>query len=87
MSFTLKLKRVTSAYSKRTVQILFAMEVIKKNETKLIASIIQTHKRLERIFSLPICEISPLCLNLKPSSRVSSFDKPFHKVDHSCEHR
>ena len=29
LCITLKLKRVTSAYSKGTVQILFAMEVIK----------------------------------------------------------
>ena len=29
--------------------------------------------------AVPVCEISPLCLNPKPGLRLSSLDMPFHK--------
>ena len=35
--------------------------------------------RLNGIRWLPVCETSPLCLGLKPSSRLSSLVGPFHK--------
>ena len=31
------------------------------------------------VHCLPVCEISPPCLGSKPSTRLSSLDRPFHK--------
>ena len=45
----------------------------------LVSALSVSLLQLSEIICLPVCDISPLCLNSQPSSRLSCLDRPFHK--------